>query len=231
LEILSDWPRILFNDLPYEFLVEIAFRCFVMFTAALITLRLTGKRGIKQLSIFELVIIISLGSAAGDPMFYEDVGLIPALAVFIFVLLFYRLLTWLSSKSEKFETFVEGRPIYIVEDGQICFNNFKREDLSTEELFMELRNQGVSHLGQVKLAILEPSGVLSIYFYKDEEVKTGLCILPREYNNKTEVITAAGEYGCTCCGYVVHAKPGSKPICPKCKTNKWAVTRNEQRSQ
>src|SRR5690606_19572812 len=108
---------------------------------------------------------------AGDPMFYEDVGLIPALAVFIFVLLFYRILTWLSSKSEKFETFVEGRPIYIIENGQICFSNFKREDLSTEELFMELRSQGVSHLGQVKLAILEPSGVLSIYFYKDEEVK------------------------------------------------------------
>ncbi|ADY53967.1 protein of unknown function DUF421 [Pseudopedobacter saltans DSM 12145] len=231
MEILSDWQRILFNDLPYEFLIEIAFRCFVMFTAALITLRLTGKRGIKQLSVFELVIIISLGSAAGDPMFYEDVGLIPALAVFIFVLLFYRLLTWLSSKSEKFETFVEGKPIYIVEYGQICFNNFKREDLSTEELFMELRNQSVSHLGQVKLAILEPSGILSIYFYKPEEVKTGLCILPREYSNKLENITAAGEYGCTCCGYIVRTEPVSKLMCPNCKTYKWAVTSDEQRSQ
>lgn len=231
MEILNDWQRILFNNLPYEFLIEIAFRCFVMFTAALITLRLTGKRGIKQLSVFELVIIISLGSAAGDPMFYEDVGLIPALAVFIFVLLFYRLLTWLSSKSEKFEAFVEGRPIYIIEHGQICFNNFKREDLSTEELFMELRNQGVSHLGQVKLAILEPSGVLSIFFHKPEDVKAGLCILPREFSNKTEHITVAGEYGCTCCGYVIKAEPVLKLICPKCDASKWAITNNEQRSQ
>lgn len=49
-----------------------------MFTILLLTLKLAGKRGVKQLSIFETVIIIALGSAAGDPMFYEDVGIVPA---------------------------------------------------------------------------------------------------------------------------------------------------------
>ena len=228
---MDEWHRILFGEQPYIFFLEIVFRCLVMFIAALITLRLTGKRGIKQLSIFELVIVISLGSAAGDPMFYEDVGLLPALMVFISVLALYRLLTWLSSKSDEFESYVEGKPIYIIENGQICYANFKHEDLSTEELFMELRIQGVSHLGQVKLTILEPSGALSVYFHNAEEVKTGIYILPHEYDKKLKVITSTGKYGCAHCGYVAETQPVLKLICPQCGTDKWVTTSNEQRSQ
>jgi uncharacterized membrane protein YcaP (DUF421 family) len=79
---IFEWNRLLLNDLPLHFLLEVVFRSAIMFVILLLTLKLTGKRGVKQLSIFETVIIIALGSAAGDPMFYEDVGIIPAITVF-----------------------------------------------------------------------------------------------------------------------------------------------------
>ena len=65
-----NWQELLFGDEATSFLFEIAFRTFLMFILVLILLRLTGKRSIKQLSIFEIVMIIALGSAAGDPMIY-----------------------------------------------------------------------------------------------------------------------------------------------------------------
>src|SRR5690606_6595873 len=98
---------ILIGEMPFEFLFEVIFRSAVMFIVLLLTLKFTGKRGVKQLSVFETVIIIALGSAAGDPMFYEDVGILKAFVVFAVVLFLYRSVTWLTGKYKSFEEFIE----------------------------------------------------------------------------------------------------------------------------
>ena len=114
---IFEWDRILLNDSPVWFLLEVAFRTAVMFVVLVIALRYTGKRGVKQLSIFEVVIIIALGSAAGDPMFYEDVGILPAICVFVVVIAFYRLVTWLTGKSKWFEELLEGKTELLINEG------------------------------------------------------------------------------------------------------------------
>ena len=81
-----DWQQLLLGGEKWGFLLETVLRTFFMFLIILTALRLLGKRGVKQLSVFELVVIIGLGSAAGDPMFYKDVGLLPALVVFIMLI-------------------------------------------------------------------------------------------------------------------------------------------------
>ena len=48
------------------------------------------------------------------------------------------------------------------------------------EFFMELRLRGVEQLGQVRLAILETNGQISVYFFEDDKVKPGLLILPSD---------------------------------------------------
>lgn len=100
---IFEWSRVLWNDLPEVFLVEVIFRSIVMFIVLLLTLKIAGKRGVKQLSVFETVIIIALGSAAGDPMLYDNVGILPAITVFVVIILMYRLITWMAAKSKKFE--------------------------------------------------------------------------------------------------------------------------------
>ena len=116
--------RILMDDLPYTFLLEVVFRSIVMYVFALMVLRLAGRRGVKQLSLFEMVIIITLGSAAGDPLLYEDVGLLPALTVFATILGLYRLTTRFVSQSEKMSQWLEGKPIYLIRDGEFAIRNF-----------------------------------------------------------------------------------------------------------
>lgn len=76
------WNELMLGNENWDFLPETILRTFIMFIVAFVSLRLLGKRGVKQLSIFELVVIICLGSAAGDPMFYKDVGILPAITVF-----------------------------------------------------------------------------------------------------------------------------------------------------
>jgi uncharacterized membrane protein YcaP (DUF421 family) len=220
MEKIFEWDRILLNDSPALFLLEVLFRTSVMFIVLLTALRFTGKRGVKQLSIFEIVIIIALGSAAGDPMFYHDVGILPAMCVFIVVISFYRLVTWLTGKSKWFEELLEGKTELLIENGFFSVLKFKKEAIAQDEFFSELRLKSIEHLGQIKYAFLEPSGNISVFFYKDEEVKPGLPVLPALFNMKTSEITAGGLYACSNCGFTQQLIPGHS-VCPVCKEEEW----------
>lgn len=178
-----NWKELLWGDVDAYFLDDIAIRCVVMFLIVLFSLKILGKRGVKQLSVFELVIIISFGSAAGDPMFYKEVGLITALSVFIFIIICYKITTFLVFKFSAIEKVLEGEPIYLIEDGVFLIENFNKEHLGYDEFFSEMRQLNVSHLGQIDIAILEISGEMSLYFYEDKDVLYGLPILPNLFKN------------------------------------------------
>ncbi len=159
-----DWATIFINDTTWEFTAEILLRCALMYTMIILFLRLTGKRGVRQLSIFEVAIILSLGSIAGDPMFTEDIPLIQAVLVMSVIIIMYRLTTWLMMKYQWFEDLLEGKPIYIVEDGVLVVEEIKKGKMSHDEFFAEMRQQGVEHLGQVRTGLLETDGKFSILF-------------------------------------------------------------------
>ena len=224
-----NWKEILLGGEDWSFLLEVLFRSFIMFLIIVISLRLLGKRGVKQLSIFELVVIIGLGSAAGDPMFYKDVGILPGLIVFITVILLYRLIMFLINKSKKFEHLVEGKPVFLITEGLFATENFEKENLAQDEFFAELRMQGVSHLGQVELGIIETTGNISLFFYPDNESKYGLPILPDLFKQKTKKLAEEAHYSCTFCGYTEKLKPATQHTCQVCKRKEWVASINKKR--
>lgn len=220
---IFEWERMMLNELPLNFAFEVMFRSTIMFVVVLVALRATGKRGVKQLSIFETVIIIALGSAAGDPMFYEDVGLLPAFVVFTTVIFLYRGVTWLTGKSKWFEKLVEGETVCLIKEGRFSITEFKKESLAQDEFFSELRLKSIEHLGQVKNAYLEPSGEVSVFFYDDHEVRPGLPLLPDLYKIKKKEIKKKGNYACSFCGNTENLEPGTA-ICPNCKRDEWVFS-------
>jgi uncharacterized membrane protein YcaP (DUF421 family) len=217
-----DAHKALLNDLDWEFAFEIVIRTFIMFTLILVVLRLSGKKGVRQLSLFEVAIIIGLGSAAGDPMFNRDTAIVPAVLVFITILLFYRVLTWLAIKSERFEGILEGEPMYVVEDGMFAVLEQSKHTFAKDEFFSEMRQQSIEHLGQVRTAILETNGNLSFYYFSDEDVRPGLPVLPKVYRQKSKNIARNGQYACTYCGNVEQIT-ASAHQCSRCRQNEWVL--------
>ncbi len=222
--------RLLMNGLPYSFLLEVLFRCVVMYIVALVVLKMAGRRGVKQLSVFELVIILTLGSAAGDPLFYEDVGLIPTIAVFFFIMALYRLTTFFISRFKGIERLLEGEPIYLIEDGEFSIDKFKKGSLAQDEFFAELRLRNVTHIGQVDLAILETSGQVSVFFFKDEDVQPGLPILPHQFKNTLSNFVASQKYACRFCANICEVEVAkTNLICDRCGENEWVIALNDCR--
>ena len=224
-----NWKELLIGGENYDFLFEVVLRCIIMFVVIVISLRILGKRGVKQLSVFELVVIIGLGSAAGDPMFYKDVGILPAIIVFSLVVLLYKAMMFFIGKSTKFENLVEGHSVCLISEGRFAIENFKKESLSQYEFFAELRMQGVMHLGQVHLGIIEVTGDISLFFYPDEDVKYGLPILPDLFESKTTKLSKKTNYSCTFCGYTEVIEPAAHHTCPVCKRSKWVESLNKIR--
>lgn len=226
---VEDWKMFFIGEHEPLFLLEVFIRTVLMFLVILVALRILGKRSVSQLSVFELGVIIGLGSAAGDPMFNKDIGLLPCLLVFGVIIGMSRLLTLLINKSDKLEKKLEGEPVYLVEDGRLLYKEFKAEPVAQNELFSQLRLNSVSHLGQVKTAIVESNGTVSIFYLADEDVKWGLPVLPHLLDRPLTIISGDGTYACVACSLTKELAPGPPPACGQCGCQKWVRAQNEKR--
>jgi uncharacterized membrane protein YcaP (DUF421 family) len=72
------------------------------------------------------------------------------------------ILDWLSYRSPAFRRFAEPRPLLLIKDGRMLFQNMRREFITEDELWSKLRQAGLSSLEQVKEAYIEPDGGISI---------------------------------------------------------------------
>jgi uncharacterized membrane protein YcaP (DUF421 family) len=226
-----DWHRILISDdLPLNYLSEIAFRTFVMFMMLIIGLKFLSKRGVKQLSVFELAILIALGSAIGDPMFYNHVPVTFGIVVLIVVIFLYKVITTLTGKFKIIEVVLEGKPVLLLKDGKIEHDNYKKIGLPFDKFFAELRLKSVDHLGQVSKAYLETSGEISIYLFEDDKVVEGLPIYPELLEHPLSEIVQPGHYACISCGNIQQVSD-SKAHCAVCKNNKWIAADSRRRVQ
>ncbi len=156
-----DLYRIFFGIGPHWYLLEVLFRTVFMFLYTLANVRLTGKRSIGQLSSFEFIIVIALGSAVGDPMFLQ-VPLIHAMLVITTVVGLEKIIAKWCDKNQKFENLISGLPALLIKDGNILKDTLKREGITIEDLLHMLRSKGIKDVGEVEYAFLERSGQLSV---------------------------------------------------------------------
>ncbi|MBD8081776.1 YetF domain-containing protein [Chryseobacterium caseinilyticum] len=224
-----DWNELIMGSESWDFLLQIVLRTAVMFLVIIFGIRLLGKRGVKQLSVFELVVIIGLGSAAGDPMFYREVGILSSIFVFAVIILFYSLVVYLIGRSKKIEILLEGKPILLIENGVFAIENFKKEKLGSDEFFAELRMKSISHLGQIESAIEETSGEISVFFYEDEDVKYGLPVLLHSLEKSVTAFSEQKHYSCTFCGFTEVKSVGADNSCKNCGKHHWVLSVNRRR--
>ena len=219
------WHTLLLGEEDWSFLPEVLLRTSIMFIVATITLRIIGKRGIMQ-DIFELVTIITLGSAAGDPMFYKKVGVLPAILVFITVIALYKLIHYWTSRSKRLTYLVEGNHVLLIKEGKFSIEAFKHTDMEAEQIFADLRLEGISQMGQVKRAYIESSGQISLFFQKDEDVQWGLPIFPEELEKKSKTPQKGTFNSCCFCAYTQDA---GHNICSVCNHTDWITSSKEPR--
>lgn len=142
----------------------------------LILLKVMGKREVGQLSIFDLLIFLSIADimVIGIENFDENIiyVVIPAL-VLMFI---QKILALLILKSNKIRYLIDGRESLIINNGVIDVKEMKKQCYNYDDLFSQLRTLSINSIDEVQYAILENSGRLSVIKYDNN--KEGLFPLP-----------------------------------------------------
>lgn len=220
---MQDPWRLLMGDHPGTFLLECLVRTVVMCGVAFLLFKLTGKKEVRQFSLLELLVIIGLGSALGDPMLYDDVPLLPSLVVIAMVLVLYRWVNQWASRDRAVARWVEGPVVTLFKDGRVDLDALKHEGLSLDEFLGELRVHHVEHLGQVKAAHMEVDGHVSLFFHAHEHVRPGLPTAPGHHPD-----AIAGEpASCRGCGATTEGPIPER--CAYCGGKEWVAAVNGPR--
>lgn len=163
---MQGWQHVA-NDI-----LNITGRSLVMFFLTLAAVRLMGKRSIAELAPFDLAVVIIMGSVAALPLEEESIHLLHGIVPIVVMALLQVLLSVISMHWRGFEKVTQGTSRPIVVNGQVLWDNLHRERVSKADLHIMLRNAGVERVEDVALAVLEPTGDLSVFKKKEAQPVT-----------------------------------------------------------
>jgi len=145
---------------------ELVARALVVYMFLILLLRITGKRQIGQLSPFDLVLLLILSNAVQNSMNAGDNSLVGGLISAVTLVAVNYLVGLITFKSKKLEEIIEGRPQLLIHEGKLFEDVMTDAKLTRHELDSTLRQSGYFAIKDVKLAILEPNGTVSVQGYE-----------------------------------------------------------------
>ncbi|WP_103336311.1 DUF421 domain-containing protein [Pseudotabrizicola formosa] len=206
--VAFDWMRMFVGDQPALFYLEIVFRIAVIWLWTLALLRWIGGRSVAQLSLTEFLLVIALGSAVGDSLFYPDVPLFQAMLVVLCIVCLDKLVDWAIRRWKGAKAIIDGQPAEVLRDGRIITDGLNINRIGAYELMEMLRIKGVMNLASISHAYIEPSGQLSAFPAPNPGM--GLAIVPPL---QLGVVPPGTDQNCCCgCGMLRH----DFSPCPAC---------------
>ncbi len=124
--------------------------------------KLMGKRQISQLSMFDYINGITIGSIAAEMATSLQSDFLKPLIAMIIYALFEILVSYLGCKSIYLRKFLNGKPLKLLDNNKIYYNNFKKAKLDINEFLELCRGAGYFDISKIETAYLEPNGTLSI---------------------------------------------------------------------
>ena len=148
------------------------FRTIILYLLLMVGLRLMGKRQIGELEPSELVLTLIISDLAAVPMQDFGIPLVNGVFPIVILLCLSMVLSFINLKSVRFRAILCGKPAIIIRDGRLIQQAMNKTRLTIDELYEQLRGQGVTDLRTVKYAILETNGKISILLYAQENPVT-----------------------------------------------------------
>jgi uncharacterized membrane protein YcaP (DUF421 family) len=129
----------------------------------LIIFRVSGKRSMAQITTFDFVLLLIISEATQQALLGDDFSLINAFVVIITLIGLDIALSLLKQRSPTFELLIDDTPLIIVEDGRPLKERMDKARIDESDILASARElQGLERMDQIKYAVLERSGGVSI---------------------------------------------------------------------
>ncbi|OHB20749.1 MAG: hypothetical protein A2939_00080 [Parcubacteria group bacterium RIFCSPLOWO2_01_FULL_48_18] len=143
-------------------ILDIVLRAVAVYAVMLVGLRLSGKREIGQMTPFDFVLLLLIANAVQNAMVGSDTSLVGGIIAAGTLICINMIVTRLVWRSKKIQRLVEGSPTLLISDGKTVAKNLKKEKVTKEVLEEVLREHGVASVSDVKCAMLEVDGNISV---------------------------------------------------------------------
>jgi uncharacterized membrane protein YcaP (DUF421 family) len=142
--------------------MDLVLRAVVVFFFIYLITRIIGRRELSSLEPFDIILLVVIGDLVQQGVTQADESLTGTLTVLATFSVLTVAVGYVSFKVKRVRTIMDGSPIVLVRDGQVIEKNLKRERLTLEELEAEARIQQVASVDDIRWAVLETGGQISV---------------------------------------------------------------------
>ena len=147
--------------------LTIAFRTALLYAFIVFCYRIMGKKEVGELGIIDLIVSFSIAELAAISIEEPDKSIFTSILPITILVCLEMLLSFISLKSDKFRSLTEGKPSLIINKGKVNFKIMNKLRYTLDDLLTQLREKDVRNIEDVKYAVLETDGELSVF--KDNE--------------------------------------------------------------
>ena len=138
-----------------------AARGLLVYVLMLVVIRILGKRTVGNFTAFDFLVALMLGEVV-DEIIYGDVSIAQGVVAILVVASAKYITAWISYFDHGLNSVLEGKPSEIVKNGELVRKGLRAELMNEKEVFAALRLQGVSDMREVKVAVMEVDGEVSV---------------------------------------------------------------------
>jgi uncharacterized membrane protein YcaP (DUF421 family) len=138
-------------------------RAAAIYLVLLVLFRVAGRRTLSEMTSFDFVLLLVIGEATQQALLGEDFSLTNAVLVIVTLILLDVLISWVTQRSRLAGKLVEGVPMVIVADGKPLHDRMRTARIELADVLEAARHtQGLERLDQIKYAVVETSGGITI---------------------------------------------------------------------
>lgn len=146
----------------------------VGFAALFTMLRISGKRTLSKLNVFDFVFVVAVGSVFASMIISKDVTLIEGLAALATLIGIQVVIAQLAARFPLAERIINGKPTLLLSHGEFIPGALRKERVTEEEVRGAIRAEGVSRVEDVDAVVMENDGTLTVAWTSKKPGETSL---------------------------------------------------------
>jgi uncharacterized membrane protein YcaP (DUF421 family) len=138
---------------------------FIGFLTLIVVLRVSGKRTLSKMNVFDFVFVVAIGSVFAGTLIEKDVTFVEGMVALTTLVVVQTALAAAAARSLRLERLLNGEPTLLLSRGNFIHRAMKKERITEEEVRAAIREQGVERVEDVDAVVLENDGSLTVAYH------------------------------------------------------------------
>ena len=143
--------------------MDMVFRALAIYLFLVVVFKVAGRRALLQMTSFDLILLLIISEATQQALLGQDFSVTGAMITITTLVVVDIIFALMKKYFSPVENILDGTPVILVENGVPLADKLKKVDVSCDDILVSARqNNGITEISQIKYAILERNGHISI---------------------------------------------------------------------